>query len=105
MSVTNDEVRKVADLARLAVAEERLPALVAELNGILRHMDVLSKVKTGGSLPAEGVGASGTPLRSDESRPTPLERPIADFAPAMRDGFLLVPRLATHERAADEGLS
>lgn len=105
MSVTNDEVRTVAELARLAIAEDRLPTLVAELNGILEHMEVLSKVKTGESVPAEGIGASGTPLRPDASRPTPLERPIGDFAPAVRDGFLLVPRLATHDRAAEEGAS
>lgn len=103
MSVTNDEVRTVAGLARLAIAEDRLPALVAELNRILEHMDVLSKVRTGESVPAEGIGASGTPLRPDTGRPTPLERPISDFAPAVRDGFLLVPRLATHDQASEEG--
>lgn len=102
MSVTNDEVRKVAELARLAIAEERLPALVGELNRILRHMDVLSKVKTGQSVPAEGVGAAGTPLRPDTGHSVPLERPIADFAPAVRDGFLLVPRLATHDQLGED---
>lgn len=102
MSVTDDEVRKVAELARLAIAEERLPALVSELNRILGHMDVLSKVKTGGSVPAEGVGAAGTPLRADTGHSVPLERPIADFAPAVRDGFLLVPRLATHDQLGED---
>ena len=103
MSVTNDEVRKVADLARLAIADDRLPALVAELNRILAHMDVLSKVKTGESVPAEGIGAAGTPLRPDGGASVPLQRPIADFAPAVRDGFFLVPRLATHDQLGEEG--
>ena len=102
MSVTNDEVRKVADLARLAIAEERLPALVGELNRILAHMDVLSKVKTGELVPAEGIGAAGAPLRTDAGSSVPLERPIADFAPAMRDGFILVPRLATHDQLGED---
>ena len=103
MSVTTDEVRKVADLARLAIAEERLPSLVAELNRILGHMDVLSKVKTGESVPAEGVGAAGTPLRTDTGGSVPLHRPIADMAPAVRDGFILVPRLATHDQLGEDG--
>ena len=103
MSVTNDEVRKVAELARLAIDQSRLPGLVDELNRILGHMDVLSKVNTGERVPAEGIGASGTPLRPDTGRSVPLERPLGDFAPAMRDGFLLVPRLATHDRIAEEG--
>ena len=102
MSVTTDEVRKVADLARLAIAEERLPALVAELNRILAHMDVLSKVKTGESVPAEGVGAAGTPLRADTGGPVLLARPIGDVAPAVRDGFILVPRLATHDQLGED---
>lgn len=101
MSVTNEEVRRVAGLARLSIAEDRLPGLVDELNRILGHMDVLSKVKTGESVPAEGVGASGTPLRPDTGGPIPLERPLADFAPSMRDGFILVPRLATHDLGED----
>ena len=102
MSVTTDEVRKVAELARLAIAEERVPALVGELNRILGHMDVLSKVKTGQSVAAEGVGAAGTPLRADTGPSVTLERPIADFAPAVRDGFLLVPRLATHDQLGED---
>ena len=102
MSVTNDEVRKVADLARLAIAEERLPALVAELNRILGHMDVLSKAKTGEAVPAEGIGAAGTPLRGDSGGPVALERALPDFAPAVRDGFILVPRLATHDQLGED---
>ena len=102
MSVTNDEVRKVADLARLAIGDDRLPALVGELNRILAHMDVLSRVKTGESVPAEGVGASGTPLREDAGLPVALHRPIADFAPAVRDGFILVPRLSTHDQLGED---
>ena len=37
----------MAALARLGVAEDRLPALVTELNGILAHMDVLQQVDIG----------------------------------------------------------
>ena len=49
-----------------------------------------------------GVGAAGTPLRVDGGNQVPLARPREAFAPAMRDGFFLVPRLATHEDAGTE---
>jgi aspartyl-tRNA(Asn)/glutamyl-tRNA(Gln) amidotransferase subunit C len=39
MAVTFDDVRHIASLARLSVSEERLPALVGELNAILAHME------------------------------------------------------------------
>ena len=99
MSVTHEDVRHVAALARLAVDDTRLDALVAELNGILGHMDALSQVKGGsGTMP---VSSETTPLRSDSSGPIPLLRPLASFAPSVKDGFILVPRLATHEDSAD----
>ena len=101
MAVTLDDVKHVASLARLGLSEERARALVAELNTILAHMDVLSRVDTSGVEEVVGVGAAGTPLRSDAGPATPLARPIADFAPAERDGFFLVPRLSTHEDAEE----
>ena len=97
MSVSEREVRHVASLARLGLEPERIPTIAAELNGILAHMDVLSKVDTTVVAAVTGVGAEGTPLRVDGGNQVPLARPREAFAPAMREGFLIVPRLATHE--------
>jgi aspartyl-tRNA(Asn)/glutamyl-tRNA(Gln) amidotransferase subunit C len=41
------------------------------------------------------------PLRADGGPPYPLAHPRETFAPEMRDGFFLVPRLSTHEDAAE----
>jgi hypothetical protein len=65
-------------------------------------MDALAQVKTKYVMGAEGVGDAAMPLRVDMGPPIPLAHPLAAFAPDERDGFLLVPRLATHESAADE---
>lgn len=97
MSVTTDDVRHIAALARLGLDEERIPTLVAQLNGILEHMAVLQRVKTTRVAAVGGVGAEGQPLRVDHGPPYPLARPMESFAPAVRGGFFLVPRLATHE--------
>ncbi|HVD62052.1 MAG TPA: Asp-tRNA(Asn)/Glu-tRNA(Gln) amidotransferase subunit GatC [Gemmatimonadaceae bacterium] len=102
MAVTQDDVRHVAELARLAVDESRLDSLVRELNGILEHMEVLAEVETGDAsddTSYTGLTPTSTPLREDSSGPIPLNRPIESFAPATRNGFILVPRLASH---ADE---
>ncbi|HVF39055.1 MAG TPA: Asp-tRNA(Asn)/Glu-tRNA(Gln) amidotransferase subunit GatC [Gemmatimonadaceae bacterium] len=105
MSVTHDDVKHIADLARMSVSPERLDPLVNELNGILAHMEELEKVDTREiERVAEAAGADGidsTPMRSDSSGPLLLLAPRESFAPAMRDGFFLVPRLATHEDAGD----
>ena len=102
MAVTIDDVRHIAALARLGLTDERAASLVGELNTILGHMDVLSKVDTKRIEPVVGVGAAAAPLRRDEGPAIPLERDIPSFAPKTRDGFFLVPRLSTHEDAGDE---
>jgi aspartyl-tRNA(Asn)/glutamyl-tRNA(Gln) amidotransferase subunit C len=101
MAVTHDDVLHVAELARLAVDPQKLDNLVAELNGILAHMDVLSQVDTKDIEFAKFAPAEGTPLRQDSSPPIPLRAPIESFAPSMRDGFFIVPRLASHEEGTD----
>lgn len=101
MAVTREDVLHVASLARLALDETSVPRLVDELNGILEHMEVLQKVDTTGVTAAEGVGDAGMPLRADAGPPYPLAHPRESFAPETREGFLLVPRLSTHEDATE----
>lgn len=98
MAVSEDDVRHVASLARLAIDPARLPSLVKELNGILEHMEVLGAVETEGQIGDGRSGTTATAMRSDVGgTPVPLATPREAFAPLMRDGFFLVPRLATHE--------
>ena len=102
MAVTLDDVRRMASLARLGLTDERAGAIAAELNTILDHMDVLSKVDTQGQPEIAGIGAAGMPLRPDSGPPIPLARSLEALAPRMQDGFLLVPRLSTHEDPEDK---
>jgi aspartyl-tRNA(Asn)/glutamyl-tRNA(Gln) amidotransferase subunit C len=101
VSVTIDDVRHIASLARLGLTETRAAAIVNELNTILAHMDELAKVDTAGVQEAIGVGAEGLPVRKDLGPPFPLARSLDAFAPSLRDGFFLVPRLSTHESAEE----
>ena len=111
--ITRDDVRHIAGLARIGVPDERLDALVGELNGILAHMEALQRVQSSGAAAEADALRTGMPLRADQGPSVHLERPIAKFAPpahaldgapmpSVIDGFFLVPRLATHEDAGDE---
>jgi aspartyl-tRNA(Asn)/glutamyl-tRNA(Gln) amidotransferase subunit C len=97
MAVTRDDVKHVAELARLALSDERAEQFTAQINTILQHMEVLSKVDTDRLEPIAGIGAQSAPLGEDVGPSVPLESPIETFAPQVRDGFFLVPRLSTHE--------
>ena len=97
MAVTREDVLHIAGLARLGVDPARLEGLTEELSSILAHMEVLSQVDTTQVPPAAGVGSGGTPLRPDDRVVPLMEGTLESFAPSMRDGFFIVPRLATHE--------
>lgn len=94
MAVSREDVRRIAALARIGVPEARVDALVAELSGILGHMDVLAKVDTSS---VADTASPGMPLGADEPGAVPLLRAREDFAPQTKEGFFLVPRLSTHE--------
>ncbi len=103
MAVTREEVLHIASLARIRLDEGRVDALARELSAILEHVDILSAVDTS-SVTASGLtGTHGTPLRSDASAPGNLSRPLESFAPETKDGFIIVPRLATHEDSPESG--
>jgi aspartyl-tRNA(Asn)/glutamyl-tRNA(Gln) amidotransferase subunit C len=103
MAVTRDDLLHIADLARVGVDDARVEELTRELSSILGHMEVLAQVDTSQVALTAGVGSGGTPLRPDDRVAPLMERTLESFAPSMRDGFFIVPRLATHEDPAESG--
>jgi aspartyl-tRNA(Asn)/glutamyl-tRNA(Gln) amidotransferase subunit C len=103
MAVTREDVLHIAELARLGVDDARADALTKELSAILGHMEILSQVDTTQVALTAGVGSGGTPLRPDERVTPVMESALESFAPSMRDGFFIVPRLATHEDPSESG--
>jgi aspartyl-tRNA(Asn)/glutamyl-tRNA(Gln) amidotransferase subunit C len=99
VAVSHDDVRRIAELARIAVAETRLDDLARELSGILAHMDALANVSSEGAAHEAGRANPGMRLARDEGPCVVLGKTIAEFGPQVSDGFFLVPRLATHEPA------
>jgi len=65
LSVTLDEVRHIADLARLSFDDEELLALARQMNEILAHFDTLRRVDTEGVEPAFGTLRRRNVFRAD----------------------------------------
>ena len=97
-AVTVQDVRHVAMLARLGLTDERASELTRDLNMILEHMEVLGRVDTRGVEEAT-ASSGGMRLREDRGPAIPLTESPEAFAPEMRHGFFLVPRLSSHEAA------
>ena len=93
MSITEAEARKVAHLARIAVAEDALPALAAELNDILRFMEQLNEVDVEGVEPMTGVLPMRLKRRADAVTAGGMADTILANAPDAREGFFAVPKV------------
>ncbi|MEO1100286.1 MAG: Asp-tRNA(Asn)/Glu-tRNA(Gln) amidotransferase subunit GatC [Pseudomonadota bacterium] len=92
MSVTKDEVKKVARLARIAVPEEHLEELAGELNGILGWIDQLNEVDVEGVEPMTSVVAAKLPMREDAVTDGNIQDQVLANAPKTEDGFFVVPK-------------
>lgn len=92
MSVTRDDVRKVARLSRIAVPEERLDELAGELNGILGWIDQLNEVNVEGVEPLTSVVETKLPMREDVVTDGNIQDQVLANAPRSEDGFFVVPK-------------
>ncbi|MEL6754237.1 MAG: Asp-tRNA(Asn)/Glu-tRNA(Gln) amidotransferase subunit GatC [Pseudomonadota bacterium] len=92
MSVTKDDVKKVARLSRIAVAEERLEGLAGELNGILDWIEQLNEVDVDGVAPMTSVIETKLPQREDVVTDGNKPDEILANAPRSEDGFFVVPK-------------
>ena len=93
MSITREEVQKIAHLARVGVPEEDLDKTAKELGGILDFVDRLQKVDTNGVPEAAAPAIEADAFRKDEAIAcTDDERGlIMDNFPAEQSGMLKAP--------------
>ncbi|MEM8636692.1 MAG: Asp-tRNA(Asn)/Glu-tRNA(Gln) amidotransferase subunit GatC [Pseudomonadota bacterium] len=92
MSVTKDDVKKVARLSRIAVDEGRLEDLAGELNGILNWIEQLNEVDISDVEPMTSVVETSLPMRVDAVTDGDKVRDVLANAPKSEDGFFIVPR-------------
>ncbi len=97
MSVTRDEVLRIAQLAELDVDEETLPGLADQMSRILDYVAQLSAVPANGSVKVFVPGPDAIRFRTDEVNPPPLAFGPDEFAPAFKEGFFVVPKLGQFE--------
>lgn len=93
MTIGPEDVRHVARLAELAVAEADVPLLATQLEGIVAFVAQLREVPVDAVEGAVTVGPERLTLREDVVRPIPLVRGPAEIAPAFEQGFFVVPKL------------
>ena len=93
MSISSDEVSKVAHLARLDVTGEQLDAYAGELSTILTLVAELERADTADVPPLAHPIEASQRLRADEVTEMDQRRRFQAIAPAVQDGLYRVPKV------------
>ena len=93
MSVTNEQVRHIARLARIAMSGKELERLVPELNAIIGWVEQLREVNTDGVEPLTAVIDQKLRLRDDVVTDGNCRDDILANAPEAQHGFFAVPKV------------
>lgn len=97
MSLSSDEVRHVARLARLALTEEEVDALRGQLSDILAYAEQVGEVAAADVPPTGHAYGLRNVLRPDEPRPSLDPSEALSTAPDAREGRFAVPRIVEVE--------
>jgi len=97
MSLTPDQLKRIALLARIDVAPAEAAAVTERLNRVLGLIDQLQAVDTRGVEPMshalDSQLALGQRLRADEVTETDRREAYQSVAPAVEAGLYLVPKV------------
>jgi aspartyl-tRNA(Asn)/glutamyl-tRNA(Gln) amidotransferase subunit C len=93
MSVSTDQVRHIAKLARIAMSDEEIERLAPELNNILGWVEQLGEVNTDGVEPLATVVDQKLRLRDDVVTEGNIREQILANAPEAQHGFFAVPKV------------
>src|SRR3954467_12284901 len=93
MSVSHDQVRHIARLARIAMSDEEIERLVPELNAIIGWVEQLGEVDTDGVEPLTAVIEQKLRLRDDVVNDGNIRDDVLANAPAAQHGFFAVPKV------------
>jgi aspartyl-tRNA(Asn)/glutamyl-tRNA(Gln) amidotransferase subunit C len=93
MSVDAHTVRRIAHLARIAVADDEVERLQGEINAVLAFVEQLQEVNVDGVEPMTSVTPMKLKQRGDVVTDGGIADDIVKNAPATKDNFFLVPKV------------
>ena len=96
MRITEEEVRRVAELATLALTEDEIARMARDFSGVLTHVDKLNELDTTGVEPMTQVlfaSEENSTLRQDRERPSLSNADALANAPVSGGGYFKVPKV------------
>ena len=93
MSLTADDVRRIARLARLALSEQETAHTLEQLNSVFGLIERLQAVDTEGVEPMTHAQEMSLRLRDDVVTEADARERYQQVAPSVEQGLYLVPRV------------
>lgn len=97
MALSDDEVRHVASLARLALSDEEVAELAPQLSAILGYAEQVGEVAAEDVTPTTHPFALTNVTRPDEPRPSMAREDVLAMAPQVEQDRFGVPRIVAEE--------
>ena len=91
--ISSDDVRKVAQLARLDLPEDKIAAYTDQLESILEYVSQLQQVDTEGVPETTRAVEVTNVTRGDAVQATPVREEILNQAPQREGDFFRVPKI------------
>lgn len=93
MSLSLDDVRRIAKLARIGVTDDEVAATQLQLNRIFGLIEEMRAVDTSGIEPMAHAQDVGLRLRADAATAPDRRAAFQAVAPAVEAGLYLVPKV------------
>jgi aspartyl-tRNA(Asn)/glutamyl-tRNA(Gln) amidotransferase subunit C len=93
MSLANDDVRRIAALARIAITAEESTQVLERLNRVLALIDEMRAVDVSGVEPMAHAQQLGQRLREDKVTESDRHELYQSVAPAVEADLYLVPKV------------
>jgi len=93
MSIEQDEIQKIAELARIRIADDQIGPLTDRIGEILGMVDQLQSVDTSAIEPLANPLDATQRLRADVVTESDRRDEFQAIAPAVENGLYLVPKV------------
>ncbi len=93
MSLTQDDTKKIARLARIRLNDDEVEHYTGELDNILQWVEQLQSVDTEGVEQMTSVADMRLPMRKDEVTDGNIQEAVLKNAPASEYGCFAVPKV------------
>ena len=93
MSLTTEDIQRIAHLARIEIGEQEATATLSRLSGIMDLIAEMQAIDTKGILPMSHSQDLSQRLREDVVTETNQREAFQAIAPKVQDGLYLVPKV------------